>query len=154
MNAKTLEQLLLLEQSGELSPKQYRALEAALVASAEARRLRKNLRGLAAAIPAPAAQPAPDAVTRIAERLRQAPPPAFTFQPAWKPALAAVAALTLLFGVRTFHAPKTAVSSEATLASIPGVEDEWTDPLDAEFIELENLITSISADHSLEITEI
>ena len=61
MNATPLEQLLLLEQSGELSAKQRLRLDAELAASAEARRLRAELRGLAAAVPPPPAGPVPAA---------------------------------------------------------------------------------------------
>ena len=57
MNATPLEQLLLLEQSGELSAQQRLRLDAELAASAEARRLRAELRGLAAAVPPPPAGP-------------------------------------------------------------------------------------------------
>ncbi len=151
MNAKELEQLLLLEQSGELSPAQRRRLDAALAASPEARRLRDRLHRISAAIPAPAARPAPDAAARIAARLRQDQAPARAFRPAWKPALAAAAALALLVGVRTFHAPAP-VSSESAAAAAE--EEDWTDPLDAEFTELENLLLAISSGDSLEITEL
>jgi len=150
MNANELEQLLLLEQSGELSPAQRRRLDAALAASPEARRLRDRLRRISAAIPAPAARPAPDAAARIAARLRKDQAPARAFRPAWKPALAA-AALALLVGVRTFHAPAP-VSSESAAAAAE--EEDWTDPLDAEFTELENLLLAISSGDSIEITEL
>ena len=43
MNPQQLEQLLLLESSGELSPSQRRALDAELAASAEARRMASRL---------------------------------------------------------------------------------------------------------------
>ena len=95
MNPKQLEQFLLLEMSGELSPRQRRELDAQLAASAEARRQRDDLRRLAAALPAPAAQPAPGAAAQIAARLRQPARPAFNLLPAWKPALAAAAALAV-----------------------------------------------------------
>lgn len=156
MNPQKLEQFLLLEQSGELSPQQRRQLDAELAASAEARRLRAELRGLAAAIPAPATQPAADTAARIDARLQQASKPAVAFLPAWKPALAAAAALALLLGVRTYHAHKSPVAPESAVASIAAEEqeEEWTDPLDAEFTELESLIDTLSSEDSLEITDI
>ena len=153
MNARKLDQLLLLEQSGELSPKRRRQLEAELAASAEARRRREQLRTLAAAVAPERTQPAPDAAARIAARLRQAPKPSFALRPSWKPALAAAAALALLFGVRTFHASRPAVVATAAV-SATGEEEEWTDPLDADFTELESLIATISSCDSLEITEL
>ena len=153
MNTQKLEQLLLLEQSGELAPKQRRQLDAELAASAKARQLREDLLQLSAAIPPVAAQPSPDAASRIDARLRKTGKPAFSFLPAWKPALAAAAALALLLGVRTYQA-KIHVSPTPVLASATAEEDEWTDPLKAEFTELESLIATISSDDSLEITEI
>ena len=152
MNTQKLEQLLLLEQSGELSPKQRRQLDAELAVSAEARQSRNELRGLAVAIPPPAAQAAPDAARRIAARLHPAPKPAFAFLPAWKPALAAAAALALLLGVRTFRS--NPAPADPVVASAPAQEEEWTDPLETEFTELESLLTAISADDSLETMEL
>ena len=123
-----------------------------MAASAGARRLRDQLRGWSAAIPAPAFQPAPDAAQRIAARLRKAGRPAFPLLPAWKPALAAAAALALLLGVRAYRAaPGTAEPAPAVAAA---ADEEWTDPLETDFTELESLITALSADGSFEITEI
>ena len=154
MNAKQLEQLLLLEQSGELSPKQRRRLDAELAASAEARQLRDQLRGLAAAIPAArrAARPrcrrahrrAPATSRQARDRLparlearprrRRRPRP-----PSRRP-----------------HLPgrPPPVPTEPAVASAAAEEEEWTDPLDAEFTELESLLVAISSDDSLEITEL
>ena len=150
MNPAQLEQLLLLEQSGELSPAQQRQLDAELAASPEARQSRAQLRGLADALPAPAAQPAPEAAARIAARLAQAPKPAFA--PAWKSALAAAAALALLLGVYTLRPGPAPVETAAVAAATE--EEEWTDPLEAEFTELESLLLAISTDDALEITEL
>ena len=152
MNATPLEQLLLLEQSGELSAKQRLRLDAELAASAEARRLRAELRGLAAAVPPPPAGPAA-AAARIDARLRRTPAPAAAFRPAWKSALAAAAALALLLGVRAFRSPDPAGPADPVLAAA-AEEAVWIDPLEEEFTELESLLTTISSDDSLEITEI
>jgi hypothetical protein len=154
MNAKQLEQILLLEQSGELSAKQRRLLDQELAASAETRRLREQLRGLAAAIPSTTAQPAFDAAARINARLRQHSKPTLAFLPAWKPALAAAAALALLLGVRAYRANRTPAPAESAAVAAATEEEDWTDPLDTEFTELESLIDTMSADNSLEITEI
>lgn len=154
MNPAQLEQLLLLEQSGELSPARQRQLDAELAASPAARQARAQLRGLANAIPSPAAPPAPAAAARIAARLAPAPKPAFA--PAWKSALAAAAALALLLGVRSFQGSRSAPApADSSLAAAPAAEDEeWTDPLEAEFSELESLLLAIATDDSLEITEL
>ena len=155
MNPHRLEQLLLLEQSGELSPRRRRALDARLAASAEARQLRAELRALAAAAPPPAASPAPDAAARIAARLARSPAPPSAFAPAWKSALAAAAALALLLGVRAFRpAPATPPAAVTAAASSAAEDEDWTDPLDADFTELESLLLAISTDASFEITEL
>lgn len=157
MNPKQLEQLLLLEQSGELTPAQRRALDTELAANPAARRFRDQLRALAAAVTAPAAGPAPDAAARIAARLQAKPKRIFTFQPAWKPALAAAAALALFVGVRTFQSGRPGPAADSTTAAVAAAtaeEEDWTDPLDAEFTELESLLLAISSDDSLEITEL
>ena len=149
MNPKQLEQLLLLESSGELSPRQRRALDAALAASPEARRFRDQLRALSGAVPPPAASAAPDAVARIAARLAPRPQ---TF--VWKPLLATAAALALLLGVYTFRPGPAAAPVETAAVAAAAEEEDWTDPLDADFTELENLLAAISADDSFEITEL
>ena len=155
MNPKQLERLLLLEQSGELSPRQRRDLDAELAASPAARRFRDQLRALAAAAPAPAAGPAPDAVARIAARLQAKPKSVFAFQPAWKPALAAAAALALFVGVRSFQRPaSTSAPAETAAIATAAEEEDWTDPLDAEFTELESLLAAMSTDAAFEITEL
>ena len=154
MNAKELERLLLLEQSGELTAKQRARLDAEAAASGAARRLRDQLRAWSAAIPPPAFPPAPDAAQRIAARLRKTGRPAFPLLPAWKPALAAAAALALLLGVRILHPGPADAPTGAAAVSTAAEEAEWLDPLDSEFTELESLLTTISSENSLEITEI
>ena len=155
MNPHELERLLLLEQSGELAPRQRRALDAELAASETARRLRNQLRVLATAAPEPAAAPAPDAAARIAARLRKNHKPASAFQPAWKPALAAAAALALFVGVRSFQRPaSTSAPAETAAIATAAEEEDWTDPLDAEFTELESLLAAMSTDAAFEITEL
>ena len=155
MNPHELERLLLLEQSGELSAAQRRALDAELAASPAARRFRDQLRDLAGAVPPPAAGPAPDAAARIAARLQAKPKPVFAFPPAWKPALAAAAALALLLGVRTFRpAPAAAPAASTAAVETAAAEEDWSDPLDADFTELESLLAAMTTDASFEITEL
>ena len=149
MNPQQLEQLLLLESSGELSPRQRRALDAELAASPAARRFRDQLRALAAAVPPPAAPPAPAAAARIAARL--APRPRTVV---WKPLLATAAALALLLGVYTFQSGPVSAPVETAAVAAATEEEDWADPLDAEFTELESLLLAISSDDSLEITEL
>ena len=154
MNPNQLEQLLLLEQTGELSRRQRRNLDAELAANPAARRFRDQLRALASAAPAPAAGPAPDAAASIAARLPAKPQPAFVFQPAWKPALAAAAALALFVGVRTFRPAPAAAPAETAAVATAAEEADWTDPLDADFTELESLLAAMSTDAAFEITEL
>ena len=149
MNPQQLEQLLLLEQSGELSPQQRRDLDAELAATPDARRFRDQLRALSAAVPPPAAAPAPDAAARIAARL--APRPRMVV---WKPLLATAAALALLLGVYTFRPGPASAPVETAAVAAAAEEEEWTDPLDAEFTELESLLAAISTDDAFEITEL
>ena len=141
----TLEQLLLLEQSGELSPDQQRQLDTELAASPEARQQQATLRALAGAIPPVDAEPAADAAARIAARLQAAPAPSprSLFRPVWKPALAAAAALALLLGIRAFR-PDTA--PEIGVAEITVEEELWADPFEADFAELDSLIADAESD--------
>lgn len=154
MNGKQLERLLLLEQSGELSPRQRRDLESALAAAPDARRLRADLRRFAGVLAAPTAQPAPDAAAKIAARLRPPAKPAFSPTPAWKPALAAAAALALLFGARSFRPNLNPSAENPADSSATAQEEDWTDPLETEFTELESLLAALAAGDSLEMSEL
>ena len=155
MNPNQLERLLLLEQSGELSPRQRRELNAELDASAEARRQRGRIRDFASAIPPSTAQPSPGTVQRIHARLQSRPTPSPIFHPVWKSALASAAALALLIGVHAYRSSPNPTPSEPAVASVTTAsEEEWTDPLDSEFTELESLIATFSTDNTFEMTEI
>lgn len=139
MNPKDLEQLLLLEQSGELTPQQQRRLEAELAAAPAARQLRRELQGMARAIPEPPAGPAPDATEKILARLAaNRPAPAHN----WFPTVAAAAALALLLGSYALHSSRSLDAgtgrAQATQSAMLDA-DEWTDPLEQEFADLENL---------------
>ena len=155
MNATRLEQFLLLEQSGELTEKQHRALAAELAANPAARRRRAELRHLAAALPPAGATPAPGTAARIAARLAAPRPTPAVFRPAWRPALAAAAALALLVGVRAYHGRSVPAGDTAPASvAVTATEEEWLDPLDPEFTELENLLLAIDANTALDITEL
>ncbi|MGD9781888.1 MAG: anti-sigma factor [Kiritimatiellia bacterium] len=144
MNATQWERLLLLEQSGELSPARRRELDAALAASPEARQRRRELRGLAAVVRSAPVQPAPGSVDRIAARLRTPRKTAFAFLPAWKPTLAAAAALALVVGVRSYRGGHASPEIVPVAASASTQENEWSDPFDDELADLENLLLAIS----------
>lgn len=147
MNSTQREQLILLEQSGELSPKQRKQLDAELTASPEARRQRDALRTFACAIPPVEAEPSPDAAARIADRLQKPPAPASAtvprslFHPIWKPALAAAAAMALLLGVRAYRPTIPPETGVATVIVEESDSDLWADPFEADFAELDSLIT-------------
>ena len=152
MNPARLEQLLLLDQAGELPPRQRQSLAAELAANPDARHRRAELLGLAKAIsPAPTG-PAPGAAEAIAARLAQLQTPAAAFRPVWKPALAAAAALALLLGISLFPTgPASTPDSPALAMAVPTetaepAENDWSDPLEAEFAELESLLLAISDD--------
>ena len=63
-----------------------------------------------------------------------------------------VDALALLLGVYTLRPGPAPVETAAVAAATE--EEEWTDPLEAEFTELEELLYAISTDDALEITEL
>ena len=149
MNTILLNRLLLLEQSGELSPQQRRRLDAELARSDSARQLRQELHTLARVLPPPAIHPAPDAA-QLALILGSAAA-VVSCPPAWKPLLAAAAVLALLLGIRAFHA--TEAPPVLAVTAIAGEEEEWTDPLDADFTELETLLLAVAADIEFQITE-
>ena len=152
MNPHELERLLLLEQSGALSPRQRRDLDAELAANPAARRYRDQLRALASAMPPPAATPAPAAAARIAARLRPPRPAAWIFRPVWKPALAAAAALALMLGIPICRSGQVSAPVETVAATAE--DEDWTDPLDADFTELESLLAAMADDNAFEITEL
>ncbi len=148
MKTIPLEQLLLLEQSGELSDEQQRQLDTELAASPEARQQRDTLIALAGAIPPVEAEPAPDAAARIVARLQAAPTPSrrSLFHPVWKPALAAAAALALLLGIRATRPTTTPETGVATVIVEESNDEFWADPFEADFAELDSLIAAVDPD--------
>jgi hypothetical protein len=156
MNPDTLNQLLLLEQSGELTPDQRKDLDAELAENQEARAQQATLRDLATAIPPVEIPPAGDAAARIAARLAQSPAPArhSLFLPVWKPALAAAAALALLLGVQSWRSPDAQTVETAQVQVSVEEDDLWSDPLEAEFAELDSLLAAIDSDQNTQFLEL
>lgn len=147
MTPRPLENYLLLEQSGELSRRQRRALDTELAQSPAAREFRRELRGLAAALPEPTTAPSPDAVATIAARLAQTATPAPRFRRPAQTVLAAAAALALFAGIQSYRAhrsPAAAATQLALFDTEATADREWTDPLEDEFAELESLLLAIS----------
>ncbi len=141
MKSKKIEKWLLLEQSGELSPRRQRLLNSCL----EAQTKRAELNALRAALPALDAEPSPWTVARIAARLNERQHMTLDFQKGLKPALALAACLLLVAGFFDFHGNQTASTSTAVVVAAAGV-DVWNDPLEEDLGRLENLIVAISGD--------
>ena len=144
MKTKKIEKWLLLEQSGELSPRQLRLLNHELAVSDDARRLRLELNMLSSSINKPEVEPSPWAVAKIAARLHGERLPVFNFYKIWKPALALAAGLTIVAGILNFHGEQTSSTSTGVL-TVAGV-DVWDDPFEKDLCKLENLIVAISDD--------
>ena len=151
MTPQQIEKLLLLEQTGELSPKQRHRLQEALATSAAARQQREQWQKMAALLPPPAWQPAPapEAAARIAARLQAteaATAPIrrpYALHPAW----AAAAAILILLAISAALLRPTAPAPLTATAEIEADEwDAWDDPLEADFAALENLLAEISAE--------
>jgi ferric-dicitrate binding protein FerR (iron transport regulator) len=144
MKIKKLEQWLLLESSGELSPRKLRQLERELAASENARTLRLELGRLKGSILSPEIEPSPWTGAKIAARLREERSPVRTVTRVLKPALALAACLALVTGILNFHGKQTSSASVAVVAAA-GV-DVWNDPLEEDLSRLENQILAISGD--------
>jgi hypothetical protein len=151
MKTNKLEKLLLLEQSGELSPKQRCRLEHELQVSDKARKLRSDLSMLSGSINKPDVELSPWTVARIDARLREKSRPALTPSVLWKPALALAAGLTIISGVFSFHGKPTSSAPVSAVVAMAEV-DVWNMPFEEDLIKLENLIVAIS-DHPADIME-
>lgn len=147
MKTKTIEKWLLLEQTGELSPRRRRLLNA----SAEAQKKRDELNALRRVLPESNPELSPWMVAKIEARLRTERRVSAGFSNVWKPALALAACLALIVGVvNTFHGNTTssasAVAAAAIVAAPPVPEgvDVWSVPNEEDLDELERLIVAIS----------
>ena len=137
MKMKTLEKWVLLEQSGELSPRRQRKLEACPETQAK----RDEYQALCEAVQIPDVEPSPWAVTKIAARLREERHPVLTFSKVWKPVFLTAACLTLV--VSTFNLNQ----APSALAVVAVVEaEEWNVQFEEDLVELESLILAISGD--------
>ncbi len=150
MKTKKIEKWLLLEQSGELSPRKLRSLRRALAASEDARALRNELGRLKGSVLLSEAEPSPWTVTQINARLRDERRLVFRFSKVWKPAFALAVSLTLITGLLYFHDEQVS-STPAAVVAITGV-DVWSDPFEEDLNKLETLIVAIS-DEPLDIVE-
>ncbi|MEI8205791.1 MAG: hypothetical protein WCG03_02825 [Kiritimatiellales bacterium] len=150
MKRKKLEKCLLLEQSGELSPRQLRQLERELAASENARILRQELGRLRGSVLLPETEPFPWTVARISARLREERRPVLTATQVIKPVLALAACVMAVAGIFNFHG-KQAASSPVAVVAAAGV-DVWNDPLEGDLSRLERQIAAISGD-SIDIME-
>lgn len=152
MKTKKMEKLILLEQSGELSPQQRRLLEAC----PEAQAMRDELTVLRTATPVADVEPDPWAVTKIAARLRPGRASLFEFSllrqgfgghaRLWKPVFLTAACLMLV--VSTFNFKQTAPEPVIIAAT---EMDVWNDQFEDDLVELESLILAISGDPIMEM---
>ena len=137
MKTKTLEKWILLEQSGELSSRRQRLLEACPEAQAK----REELNALRTAMPSPDAEPSPWAAARIAARLRGERRSILLPSRVWRPILALAACLTLVVSTWNFNQ----TSSSPVTVTVAGA-DVWNDQFEEDLTELESLILAISGD--------
>jgi hypothetical protein len=145
MNAKKLEKWILLEQTGELSPRKQKILNACPQAQAK----REELNVLRSAISAEDQEPSPWVVSRINARLQQERLSFFRPVRVWIPGLALAACLMLIFTIIDF----TPESAEVSVVSVEAVvQDEWNVQFEEDLAELESLILAMS-DDPLDIIE-
>jgi len=139
MNPKKIEKWILLEQTGELSPRKQKILDAC----PQAQEKRDELHALFAAVPRVEKEPSPWAAAKINARLQSEPRPVLLPIRVWQPVLALAACLTLVFTTIDFSSNPSVVA----VASVEvGVVDEWNVQFDEDLAELESLILAISGD--------
>ena len=154
MNPQQLERLVLLESTGELSRRQRRVLEAGLASSAEARQFRDQLRRFGAVLPVPAGPCASEVAAQIDARLKAQRAVRPVFRPGWKAACAVAALVALLAGVQVVRHDRGGVAASGSVPSLAGVEAEWSDPLETDFAELEELLASLDDGEAYVQTEL
>jgi hypothetical protein len=145
MKTNKLEKWILLEQSGELSPRRRKILEACPDAAAK----RAELNALCTAVRPVSAEPSPWAATRINARLKTERRSLLLPARVWQPILALAACLTLVvttfdFMPETSTTPSTVLTAAETYA--------WSVQFEEDLAELESLILAISGT-PLDITE-
>jgi hypothetical protein len=145
MNTKKLEKWILLEQSGELSPRRQKVLNACPAAQAT----RDQLSAICSAVQHTDVEPSPWAATQIDARLKTERRSMLLPARVWQPILALAACLTLV--VTTFDfIPET--STEPSAALTEAETFSWSVQFEEDMVELESLILAISGD-PLDITE-
>lgn len=145
MNAKKMEKWILLEQTGELSPRKQKILDACPQAQAK----RDELNALFAAVPDVKTDASPWAVTRINARLQTERRSILLPIRVWQPVLVLTACLVLFVTTIDF----TPVSFPVADASVEvGVADVWNVQFEEDLAELESLILAMS-DDPLDIME-
>jgi hypothetical protein len=142
MKIKKIEKWLLLEQSGELSPRRLRALCRELAGSEDARALRDELRWMKNTVIKTTLDPSPWSVGKIAARLHAGPVSALSSARVWKSALALAACLMAVVGIFNFHDKRVSLNPVAVVAEA-GV-DVWNDPLEEDLGKLGSLIVALS----------
>ena len=145
MKTKQIEKWLLLEQTGELSERKRRKLNACPEAEAK----RAELNALCKAVEPSDAEPSSWATTRIHARLQAERRSVLLPLRVWKPILALAACLTLVVMTLDFRPESSAVSVAAVAV---GEVDVWNVQFEEDLVELESLILAISGD-PLDITE-
>lgn len=145
MNAKKIEKWILLEQTGELSARRRKILDAC----PDAQKMREELDLIFNAVPSVDAEPSPWASVRIGARLKKERRPVFLSVRVWQPILALAACLTLIVTTLDFT-PDSSPSSVAAVAV--GEADVWNVQFEEDLAELEGLILAIS-DAPLDIME-
>jgi hypothetical protein len=151
MNTKKIERWLLLEQTGELSPRKLRNLNFELAASEDVRRLRDELSSLSGAVIKDAVEPDPWTLTKITARLRAEKAPRWSFSRALKPVLTLSICLFMTTRLLNFHESQTPSGNYAGSVAVAEA-DALNDPFEVDMAELENLILAISGDQ-LDIME-
>ena len=139
MNAKKLEKWILLEQTGELSPRKQKILNALPQAAGK----RAELNALHAAVPQIKEEPSPWAVARIHARLKKEKRPLLLPVRVWQPILALAACLMIFATTFDFSPDPSAVASASVEV---GVADVWNVQFEEDLAELESLILAISGD--------
>lgn len=154
MNLETAKKYILLEQSGELSPRKQAKLAAFLLKSEEARIYRKESAQWVKAARAAGMPAVCDiAVTRILEAARRIRPeeraPEFA-RPAWRPALAWAAVLLLLLagGLVLFRIPAVIETATPSTPMPEATTTSWDDSMDEDIAELGALLASAAENGS------
>lgn len=151
MNAKKIEKWLLLEQTGELSPRQAHRLKHMLSQSVEGRKMREDIRLFSQSVKTIDPELSPWIAARIHSRLHGQLRSGVLASGIWKPALAMAACLALVAGILNFRGGHLNSSETSGALAAVGV-DVWNVQYEDDLGQLESLISEISND-SFDIME-